>query len=125
MEKRRHTEETIAEVCAAYKNGVKIGQISEVMSLPTATIYNMLERNGLYKKKAKAQSLDKCPHCGANGHNSGARFCYKCGADIRSPLDIAIEKIGTLGKYMVGHPEADAGISLLNEISGLLRSVKK
>ena len=44
------------------------------------------------KKRTSLQTVQrKCPKCGKVIEQSGARFCWYCGADVRTPKMAAIE----------------------------------
>lgn len=104
-------------------------QIAEKVGCSPQTVCNVLDRAGLsaiqhrehsgraFKKSEKDRT---CSVCRAKGHRTDAKFCWKCGADIRSDFDIAIDKLSLLGKYVAQAHDADDGINLLNEIRVLL-----
>ena len=81
----------------------------------------------LFKKRevvAKVSEV-KCPNCRATGHYKGAKFCYKCGADIRTEADILREKLGKLVADFVYLPDSvrDNAYSVVQETIDYLRKV--
>lgn len=80
-----------------------ISYIAEKVGCSDQTIRNILDREGLkpinYGSKNGAgvkHKEKKCPHCKAVNHNKGARFCWKCGGDIRSEAIILNERVAKL-----------------------------
>ena len=100
MNSRYTSQEQINEIVEAYKGGMEIKELSEVTGKSHQTIRNILEREGIRKvnhRKTEAKVSEViCPTCRAKGHYKGAKFCYKCGADIRTEADILRERLGKL-----------------------------
>jgi hypothetical protein len=67
----------------------------------------------------------KCPNCRATGHYKGAKFCYKCGADIRTEADILRERLGKLVADFVYLPDSirDNAYVVIQETIDFLRKV--
>ena len=100
MNNRYTSQEQINEIVEAYKGGMKIDDIAENCGKSSQTIRNIPEREGVreVKPRTSKKHLSKavCPNCRAKGHYKGAKFCYKCGADIRTEADILRERLGKL-----------------------------
>jgi hypothetical protein len=81
-----------------YANGeTSPTKIGEMIGRCPQTICNYLDAAGIkpiqHKKSAGNKTVQKCPHCRATGHLKGARFCYRCGTDIRSESVVLAEKL--------------------------------
>lgn len=100
MNKPRLTREEIEEIVHAYKSGVTVSELVEITGKHQQTIRNVLDREGvraIQRREADVKVSEvKCPNCRATGHYKGAKFCYKCGADIRTEADILRERLGKL-----------------------------
>lgn len=94
------TREEISYIVEAYKSGMKVKEIAEDIGKAQQTIRNVLDKEGVLaiarQKVVDKVSNVKCPHCRATGHFKGAKFCYRCGADIRTESDILREQLGKL-----------------------------
>lgn len=58
--------------------------------------YDVPPRNKYTPRKARAsepKGQRKCPKCGKAVERANARFCWYCGADVRSPKMVAIEML--------------------------------
>lgn len=100
MNSRYTSQEQINEIVEAYKGGMKIDDIAESIGKSGQSIRNILDRAGVRKIERKTSKTNVseviCPNCRAKGHYKGAKFCYKCGADIRTEADILRERLGKL-----------------------------
>lgn len=100
MIKPRTTREEIDTIVEAYKDGMSVSEIVELTGRNHQTIRNILDKEGvraIAKKDIVSKVSDiKCPNCKATGHYKGAKFCYKCGAYIRTEADILRERLGKL-----------------------------
>ncbi len=100
MSTLRITEEQAAYIIEGYKEGMSIKDLAESTGKTEVTIRRFLDREGvriIIPRGAKAKVSEViCPNCRAKGHYKGAKFCYKCGADIRTESDILREKLGKL-----------------------------
>ena len=116
-------------ICECYRKGEKPMEISRSLGISSNNIYKVLERNGLYSsKKAKhAPKNIKCPKCKCQiNYILGAKFCYKCGGDIRDEGDILIEKLSDVCSTAATFPcyEADKAIATINEVIAYIRAHK-
>ncbi len=104
MDKRTTTDEQREYIIKAYKEGISVKEIAEDVGKCQQTIFNILDQEGVRKiertgpkpRKQTDKSNVKCPNCRATGHYKGAKFCYRCGADIRTEADILRERLGKL-----------------------------
>lgn len=125
----RITPEQTEFIINAYKEGVEIKDIAESVGKTAVSIRRCLDREGVREmvpRKTKTKVSDvKCPNCRATGHYKGAKFCYKCGADIRTEADILREKLGKLVADFVYLPDSvrDNAYSVVQETIDYLRKV--
>lgn len=129
----RKIDQTIVDlIIQASKEGEKPQAIAKALEMPSSSVYNILERYGLHerkpgkKKTKKPVAKVKCPKCGATGHPTGARFCFKCGADIRTEGDILIEQMTDMYDVinMLPAVQADKLIALINTTTDYIRRHK-
>lgn len=102
MEKKVYTHEEEIAICEAYrdKNNTvldiidKFGLSDHKHLRKILNKYDVPPRNA-YAPRKRNTSLQtgqrKCPKCGKAIEQSGARFCWYCGADVRTPKMAAIE----------------------------------
>ena len=102
MEKKVYTHEeelAICEACRDKNNTVldiidKFGLSDHKHLRKILNKYDVPPRNA-YAPRKRHTSLQpvqrKCPKCGKAIEQSGARFCWYCGADVRAPKMAAIE----------------------------------
>lgn len=118
--------EEIKEIVSRYNDGVSCKIIAEALGRSPQTILNILDREGVRKINYGSRSKNKavkditCPKCRAKGHIKGSRYCYKCGADIRSEAVIIAEKLQSLLPNVQLLPE-----SMRNEASDTIQQAVK
>lgn len=87
MNGKEMTRDEINIIIESYKSGAKIQDIADGLERNRQTIVNVLDREGVrsikHREVKKNVSEVKCPNCRATGHYKGAKFCYKCGAEMR------------------------------------------
>lgn len=81
----------------AYVRGDKVVDIAKQFGVDTTQVSKIALRMGAearreFKPRAKKENKS-CPKCHKKIEVAGAKFCYFCGADIRSARDILIERI--------------------------------
>lgn len=110
-----------------YRNGESADCIGEMVQRAPQTIRNYLDAAGLKpihhtkggKTGLKKSRANKCPHCGTTGHFKGARFCYRCGKDIRTESVVLAERLRTiLGdiKFLPDNARAEASDTIQDVI---------
>ena len=129
MNGKKMTRDEIDIIIESYKSGTKIQDIADGLERNRQTIINVLEREGVrsvkHREGKKNVSEVKCPNCRATGHYKGAKFCYKCGADIRTEADILRERLGKLVADFVYLPDSirDNAYSVVQDAIDYLRKV--
>lgn len=105
-------------ICECYRKGEKPMEISKSLGVHSTTIYRVLTRNGLYTPRKNNPKSIKCPKCKCQiNYILGAKFCYKCGADIRDEGDILIDKLSSVCSTAALFPssEADKAIAYIRK----------
>lgn len=81
-----------------YVSGVSPKEIREKLNISNGSLYNVLQKNGIELRRPQGSKdtkskTKKCPICKAHNNPLNAKFCCMCGADIRSEIDIVIQKL--------------------------------
>lgn len=129
MNGKETTRDEIDIIVESYKSGMKIQDIADSLERNRQTVINILEREGVRSIKHREVKTNVseviCPNCRAKGHYKGAKFCYKCGADIRTESDILRERLGKLVGDFQFLPESirDNAYAVVQDTIDYLRKV--
>lgn len=129
MKGKAITREEIDYIVEACKNGMKVSEIAKDTGRAIQTIRNVLDKEGVlaitHRETLAKVSEVKCPNCKATGHYKGAKFCYKCGADIRTEADILRERLGKLVTDFAFLPDScrDNAYRIIQDTIDYLRKV--
>ena len=93
------TEETKREILRDYENkNITVGEIATKYSIARSRVAKIAVEMGAQPRREKAfgkshrNKVKVCPKCKKRIEVRGARYCCYCGEDIRSNIDILIEK---------------------------------
>ncbi len=93
------TEETKRDILRDYNDPANtVKDISEVYGISRAAVAKIAVEMGATPRRKKAYGKRNgvknkiCPKCKKVVEVKGARFCYHCGADVRSGNEILIER---------------------------------
>jgi hypothetical protein len=93
------TEETKRELLRDYENkNITVSEIAEKYGINRPKVAQIAVEMGAQPRREKVFGKKRghkgktCPKCKKLIEVQGARFCYYCGADIRSNRDMLIEK---------------------------------
>lgn len=121
------------DIVIAYESGMTIRETAKVAERSPTTVAEILDSKGVYHiarqgPRSPRQNKKKqvtCPHCKAAGHLKGAKFCYKCGHDIRTQSDILRERLGKLTADLPFLPESvrDNFYAVIQDTIDYLRKV--
>ena len=105
-------ENTVIEIANKYNiNKSEVAQIAIEMG-------GQPRRSKAFGKRKNGGKVKICPKCKKATDVKGARFCCYCGADIRSNIDILIERneqlIKTLSQFPVNEREEIRDVILAN-----------
>lgn len=91
------------EIIAMYNDKtIKVSTILETYQISQAVLSRILKEEKVPFRLPKATGkrtnvkIGRCPICGASLLAKDARFCYKCGADVRSKSEKLIEQLGDM-----------------------------
>ena len=109
-------------VAAAEKHGIPSGTVS-------SHIFNKKVKQGLVpespsrQRKTSRGLIRKCPCCGTFVDNPKARFCWKCGGDVRSEELQLIEGVEKLTELLATFPSSYAaeGIQVAKRLKAYLQ----
>lgn len=100
MKKIELSKEKKKEIIDMYNDRtIKVREIIETYGINTHILSRLLKEEGVPFRLPKAVGprtnivLGKCPICGKFLASKDTRFCYLCGADVRSEEDKLIEKL--------------------------------
>lgn len=125
MNKSKYPPETWAAIEADIANGMTFRAAAEKYGISSGTVsahMNALRRKqGIPSKRFK--SIRRCPCCGTFVDNPKARFCWKCGSDVRSEELQLIEGIEKLTKLLATFPssQSEEGIQIANKLRAYLQ----
>lgn len=121
------------EIITMYKDrSVKVQEILETYEISNNILNRILEEENVPKRRPKAAGkrtnvkLDKCPVCGKFIREKDARYCYWCGADVRSKKDRVLENLGTLWSKLypnfISYDEKEEVKNLFDEITKYIQN---
>lgn len=128
MAYKKLDKEKVSEMRSMYlaDNSLSVRDLSEAYDIPKTTVYRLIhmsdEEFESYKdKKSTGKRLvekrmseararaEECPVCHAPITNQGARFCWKCGRDVRTDEMKAAEGlVSILGAHYPGFSDEHA-----------------
>ena len=108
-----------AKILKMKEAGYSIREIGEAFGLCRSSI------SQICTEQKKTGRRAKCPNCKAEGHLPGARFCYKCGADIRSEGIILAEKLRAMCGTLSTLPLPGDEIRVINQAANYIEEAEK
>ena len=110
----------------AYINGDKVKDIAERFGVTHSYISQVAKAMGAPARKGMPPRGGKktCPKCRRKIEVKDAKFCYFCGADIRSARDILIERVRKASELISFLP-AHAQDELRDVICDVIAELKK
>lgn len=123
------TLEEKKKICEEYKDrSNKVDEIAKRYGILRADVAHIAVEMGAEprtkgygqaRKKKRGATVRTCPKCHKAIDIKGARFCYLCGADIRSNKELLIDRIHKAMRLLTLMPEGTRG-----EMQGLLLDIK-
>lgn len=112
----------------AYVRGDKVTDIAQEFGMDVTGVSKVAKKMGAaprraYKPREKHGSKT-CPKCHRKIEVKDAKFCYFCGADIRSARDILIERVRKVGEVISFLP-AHAQDELRDVICDVITELQK
>lgn len=119
--KKIYSDETIKTVMAERQAGLTRAEISEKYSIPIGSLSNIITKE--LKQERKEAKIRYCPHCKTKIEKPEMKFCWNCGADIRSEEQLLLKELETLRRILASFPvaHADEGIKICVKIEDYLK----
>lgn len=108
-----------AKILKMKEEGYSIREIGEAFGLCRASISQICAEQ---KKQVEGRSVQTAKRKGTPG---GARFCYKCGADIRSEGIILAEKLRAICATLSTLPLPGDEIRVINQAANYIEEAEK
>ena len=129
MARRKYSIETWEAIETDISNGMTFRAAAEKYDVPLGTVSEHIHRyrtkNSITppKRPQKYKNARKCPCCGTTVDNPKARFCWKCGGDVRSEELQLIEGIEKLTELLAMFPssQSEEGIQIANKLKAYLQ----
>ena len=123
---KKYTDEIINSIAADFAIGFTRKELSEKYSIPKGSIAGIVTK---VNKKAKAEAEAKfrrCPHCGTTLENPAMKFCWNCGADVRSEEQLLLNDVKALLNILSAFPssQAEDGIRIALKLEKYLKKAE-
>lgn len=116
-------------VLRLYEEGEKVANIAKQYGIEKSSVSRIAVELGAAPRRpsyfgTKRNSVKVCPRCKKAVNVAGAKYCYHCGADVRSKRDILIEQNEALLKLFAFLPEnsrdtfRDTILATIKELKG-------
>ncbi len=115
----KYPPETWAAIEADIAGGMTFREAAEKHGVPCGSVSSHITT----KKQRERKGIRKCPCCGTIVDNPKARFCWKCGGDVRSEELQLIEGVEKLTELLATFPSSQAaeGIQIANKLKAYLQ----
>lgn len=120
MGKIKYSQDQKDKIRSLYQEGLTYKEIGEIVGMSVKAVSNQCVRMGItnrIKKKSDSKQNKICKNCHRQSPNN-AKFCWNCGADIRTDGEILEVKLETLFKQTQFLPESNREeyVDLIREI---------
>ena len=121
--KKIYSDEMIKTVMEERQAGLTRDEISEKYSIPIGSLANIIAKEQKRERKEAEAKIRYCPHCKAKIEKPEMKFCWNCGADIRSEEQLLLKELETLRGILASFPvvHADEGIKICVKIEDYLK----
>lgn len=119
--KKIYSDEMIKTIMEERQAGLTRAEISEKYAIPIGSLSNIITKE---QKREKAEAkIRYCPHCKTKIEKPEMKFCWNCGADIRSEEQLLLKELETLRGILASFPvaHADEGIKICVKIEDYLK----
>lgn len=106
-----------------HKNGLSRKELATKYNIPIGTVATHLT-----SMRKKAQPTKRiCPNCGTVIDNPAMKFCWNCGADVRTEETLLLVDIKELMSIISTIPsqQVDRGLQIAVKIKGYLEKMEK
>ena len=119
--KKIYSDEMIKTVMEEIRAGLTRAEISEKYAIPIGSLAHIIAKE--QKRERKEAKIRYCPHCKTKIEKPEMKFCWNCGADIRSEEQLLLKELETLRGILASFPvaHADEGIKICVKIEDYLK----
>lgn len=119
--KKIYSDEIIKTVMAERQAGLTRDEISQKYSIPRGSLNHIITKER--KQERKEAKIRHCPYCKTKIEKPEMKFCWNCGADIRSEEQLLLKELETLRRILASFPvaHADEGIKICVKIEDYLK----
>ena len=121
--KKIYSDEMIKTVMEERQAGLTRAEISEKYAIPIGSLANIIAKEQKRERKEAETKIRHCPHCKTKIEKPEMKFCWNCGADIRSEEQLLLKELETLRGILASFPvtHADEGIKICVKIEDYLK----
>lgn len=121
--KKIYSDEMIKTVMEEIRAGLTRAEISEKYAIPIGSLAHIIAKEQKRERKEVEAKIRYCPHCKTKIEKPEMKFCWNCGADIRSEEQLLLKELETLRGILASFPvaHADEGIKICVKIEDYLK----
>ena len=121
--KKIYSDEMIKTVMEEIRAGLTRAEISEKYTIPIGSLAHIITKERKRETKEAETKIRYCPHCKTKIEKPEMKFCWNCGADIRSEEQLLLKELETLRGILASFPvtHADEGIKICVKIEDYLK----
>lgn len=119
--KKIYSDETVKTVMAERQAGLTRDEISQKYAIPRGSLNHIIAK--IIKEEKEEAKIRRCPYCKTKIEKPEMKFCWNCGADIRSEEQLLLKEIEKLRWILASFPiaHADEGIKICVKIEDYLK----
>lgn len=119
----KYSNEMWVELYHDHENGMSRRQLAEKYNLPLGTVATHL--TSMRKKAQPAKRV--CSHCGTIIDSPAMKFCWNCGADVRTEETLLLVDVKELMSILSTIPssQVDRGMQIVLKIKEYLEKMEK
>ena len=121
--KKIYSDEMIKTVMEERQAGLTRAEISEKYTIPIGSLAHIITKERKRETKEAETKIRRCPYCKTKIEKPEMKFCWNCGADIRSEEQLLLKELETLRGILASFPvaHADEGIKICVKIENYLK----
>lgn len=121
--KKIYSDEMIKTVMEEIRAGLTRAEISEKYTIPIGSLAHIITKERKQERKEAEAKIRRCPYCKTKIEKPEMKFCWNCGADIRSEEQLLLKELETLRGILASFPvaHADEGIKICVKIEDYLK----
>ena len=121
--KKIYSDEMIKTVMEEIRAGLTRAEISEKYTIPIGSLAHIITKEQKREREEAKAKIRRCPYCKTKIEKPEMKFCWNCGADIRSEEQLLLKELETLRGILASFPvaHADEGIKICVKIENYLK----